>query len=131
MIVKKIARFSDFIGKPFVNKEDTRLAPTLGDITTTYNRAKKILDNLKDKTYDYVSYNMKKFGEKKEKLFIIETKLHKFIYKKNSGEITITNMDSGYIYTWDETSIEVQIEFCEMLEDYISDKEPRTMLEVK
>ena len=118
MISKKIAKFSEFVGKPWRNPIPDPVS--FEDISNTYNRAKKTIENLKVKNYDYIVQTLKYYGEMEELKLIINSPRYTYTYDRHDKSVTIVDNDNkSDVFNFEDLSPETQFDFLERLNLHI------------
>lgn len=118
MISKKIAKFSEFVGKPWRNPIPDPVS--FDDISNTYNRAKKTIENLKVKNYNYIVQTLKFYGEMEELKLIINSPRYTYTYDRHDKSVTIVDNDAkDDVFNFEDLSPETQFDFLERLNLHI------------
>lgn len=119
MISKKIAKFSEFVGKPWKNPIPDPVS--FDDISNTYNRAKKTIENLKVKNYNYIVQTLKAYGEMDGGTeLIIKSPRYTYTYDRSDEHVVIVDNDyKDDVFNFEELSPETQFDFLERLNLHI------------
>lgn len=120
MISKTIKSFSEFVGKPWKNPLKDPIA--FDEISASYKRAKKTIDNLREKTHDYIVQTLKEYGEINDQKITIESPRYTYMYDMYDKVVLIIDNDGvDDVINFDDLSPDKQFDFLERLNLHIAE----------